>query len=551
MKAARIVFLLQLAATIASCLAEPPNKSVAATTPPHLKRVGRNLCEDSALRGNGFWSLGPSTEWDARTSRSPGSKSVKFAGDKAALVSQLIALKPGRNYTLAVYMKSSGWPSPLIGMQVGVYNGNKKFITNAGGGRHSPSQSNVWEECVYFLRFPPEAAFAQIKLALNERPAEAHGGVWVDDVYFGEGEGFEQPPSPKRPFDGSHVRADALGNVDVLRNGKWTPFFPMGICADMKREDWSIYSRQGFNMEMRSGAASLIEHAKNAKSEFNPDGMMSGFDFTAFVSPSNSLCGNLSLLETRLRDVFDRHLDSHLLCYYWDNECHEAWALPHTVTDKVKRLDLDAQGRRSHPIFALQGNYGIARTFAAEGVTDMVGTYVSDEARRLLLLDRIEGQRNPVVFAQINLGVGRLFRPTLYTAIIKGAKGMSFWRDCYRSKTGEQVEDQPWWPDLPNLRREIDQMLPLIRQPHWTNWRVVTETNTPLHIGTRDFMGEGYILLANWTDKPVPVKFRAEGLSYPPIALLDYFNGRRLSAGPFLQVTVPAYGSAVCRLQRR
>ncbi len=54
-------------------------------------------------------------------------------------------------------------------------------------------------------------------------------------------------------------------------------------------------------------------------------------------------------------------------------------------------------------------------------MTDVVGDYVGGEdngwggsAGGLVILDNIEGQRNPVTFAQMNLGTGKSLRPRLY-----------------------------------------------------------------------------------------------------------------------------------------
>jgi len=80
-------------------------------------------------------------------------------------------------------------------------------------------------------------------------------------------------------------------------------------------------------------------------------------------------------------------------------------------------------------------------------------------------------------FAKTANGPGDM-RLRLYNAILLGAKAMGYWRDCYGScaekyqKSVGPVDRKPWWPDFPNLRREVDQLLPIIRQPHGTPWTV-------------------------------------------------------------------------------
>jgi len=221
-------------------------------------------------------------------------------------------------------------------------------------------------------------------------------------------------------------------------------------------------------------------------------------------------------------------------------------------------VDVDENGRRLHPIYALQGDEGIARKYNNDlaHMTDVVGDYVGGEdngwggsAGGLLILDNIEGQRNPVAFAQMNRGTGISLRPRLYIAISKGARAMGFWRDYYNEPGEKPVEALAWWPDFPNIRREIDQLLPIIRQPHWTTWKIVSSSKS-INYGTRDYQGEGYVIVANPTENSTTATLKIEGLPYKVNSVIDYFTGQKAASvlHSSFKATLPGYDTAVYRL---
>ncbi len=305
-----------------------------------------------------------------------------------------------------------------------------------------------------------------------------------------------------------------------------------------------------------------MRKARQAVSAFNPRGMRSGFALAGFTDLRGWAYKDVTQLRQRITKIQRAGLYDQLLFYYLDNEkSFEGWQNLHDVIATVKAQDRDRSGRRRHPIYALQGQYGTARMYANRQVqfTDMVGAYFGEDA--LLTLQNIEGQTNPVVFAQINhRNEMPNFRFRVYNALIRGAKGLGYYRDFYgvtrRGKIqGRQVEEVEWWPDLPNLRREIEQLLPLLRQPHWTPWKL---TPNPAHktlaMGTRAYRGEGYVLLANRKKTPVTVTFTLQHFPYKPKAVYDYFSGKNVTtvSQDAFTVTLPGQGigtgTAVYRL---
>jgi hypothetical protein len=443
---------------------------------------------------------------------------------------------------------------------VGFYDASGKFVRNAFASRQSVSKINAWQECVF--AFVPNAGEVnvKVKLVLTDLPDGWSGSIWLDSVYVGTPMGFREAPAEKVEFNGSKVRVDALGNVEYNRNGEWTPIFPLCIYADGNRPDWSIYSTQGFNVNMWAWGAGHIRKAKEAVSDFNPDGMLSGFSIAQYIVPTNTYYNDLVFLEELLNGVAKEGLMDAVLWYYWDNEnAYAQWEVPLAVTDLVKTYDLDAEGGRMHPIYQLNGNDGLARRYNNEFVTmgDIQGDYVSTDnfdeggmpdiagASEFQIIQLIQNQVCPTVIAQINYGIGKKMRPRLYAAIAKGAKGMGFWRDTYNNPDLRlPVEELDWWNDFPNLRAEIDFMLPLIREKHWTNWQAAS-SNALIYYGTRDYNGIAHLIVANEQSTAQTTTFTLSGLPYTPSVVKDFFTGEEIAVikGENFTVTMNAYGS--------
>lgn len=167
---------------------------------------------------------------------------------------------------------------------------------------------------------------------------------------------------------------------------------------------------------------------------------------------------------------------------------------------------------------------------------------------RFLIQDMVPDQPVPPVIAQIQLGIGERFLPALFSAIAVGARGMGHWRDTYPD---DKVEDRPWWPQLPQIRRDIDAMMPLIRTPHWTDWSLTCDQGSPdVTIGIRTLDCRGHLIAANRTDQDVTVTCSISGLVYEAAKVVDFFTGDELgdvSSGRF-SFTIPRYGKAVLRL---
>ena len=529
---------------------------------PHLQRSGANLIANPDVSGSAGWEF-ISGMYDSTVSRDGGTGSFKMTitypntnySYIATAWNMLIPVTPGKTYTLACYMRSDIFPPAVPNLFVGYYNSSQVFIRNSPSPCQSVTSSNSWQECVYLFRPQPGEVYVKAKCSLMFQPIGYTGTIWVDNFYLGEGIGFEQAPTAKTAFNGSQTKVDALGNVQIYRSGAWVPFFPIAVYADTARTNWSDYSAQGFNANMWAGDYTAIQRAKDAASAFNPNGMMSGFQIANYLDTGGYDYGNTTLLTSRINDIKNNNLMDHLLWYYWDNENSSTeWAVPLAVTNTIRQLDV------THPIYALQGDEDVARKYNNSNVTmtDITGSYVTqdtsasypDETRgalKLVTLDNIEQQQNPVVVAQINNGVGMLFRPRVFSAIAKGAKGIGFWRD---GGSAPDITTQPWWSDLPNIRNEIDQLLPIIQMPHWTTWSL-TSNNSLTDFGTRDYQGKGYVIATNEQSTAQSVTFTISNLPYAASAVRNFFTNEIESDiySNQLTVTSPACGTKVYVLE--
>jgi hypothetical protein len=535
----------------------------ASPTQPHLPHVGPNLFSKPNLNGLSGWHVVYGGVYDGSISRTAdGSGSVKLPGGSGAwLYSDAIPVTPGKTYTLAAYMNSKGWPPGSVYQIFRVSDAGGGYIRYGGQSVAANSRPDKWEEIAMVITPDANTHYIVLQFARMKDTAGA-GDIWIDDVYFGEGVGFKQPPSPKTPFSGMNVQVDELGNFSVFKGGTWQSFFPLCIYADGRRPNWSDYSNQGFNCDMW-GAATTVQRAKSAVSSFNPDGMMSGIQIAQYIAPSGWAFNQPGTLANEINSIKSAGLMDHVLLYYWDAETpFSKWPVAQTMTNTIKLNDVDGGGRRLHPIYMLEPYSGarLYRDISGAQFTDVVGTYISGantggagSGGGFAVLQNIENQDQPVTFAQMNIvtrgtGVGA-FRAYLYTYITKGARGAGFWRDLYipdPTLPATRVDQTDWWPDVPNVRREIDQMLPLIRQPHWTNWKVAYNASLPLSVGTRDYQGQGYLIVANNSSAAVTVIFTLTGLPYTPQRVVDYFSGNTVAAvsDNSFTVALPALGLA-------
>ncbi len=518
-------------------------ESSASVSFPHIPRVGSNLVQNSDISGTSGWEFDGTATYDNSVTRTSGSGSFKFTApgwQNAATMSSGVSVTPGSTYTVSAYMKLDTWPHQ-IRILFKSYDASQGKWINGDVKNFGTTKAGIWQEVDMIYTAPPWASEFKAVFFSTVSPNESTA-VWVDDVYIGKGIGFEQPPTERVPFEGSHVRVDELGNFEVYKEVSsgvfdWVPFFPLCMYGDDERTDWTIYSEAGWNVEMRAQNADTVAKAKRAVSKYNPDGMMSGINLSQYTfDVSYWLPGYKDTATFRqvLKDIKSRGLMDHVLLYYLDNENnHHEWETVKNVMDIIKQEDI-YNGKRGNPIYTLQGQVGLARQHAAAGFQDITGTYVKDEDLHTVpagplpwftALQNMEGLTSPVCIAQINgdsVDANEVIdRVIIYRCLISGAKAFGHWKD---GGVLGPIEKKAWWSNFHVFREEIDELLPILRMPHWTQWKLVADKDS-INIGTRDYNGEGYALILNESSKTRDINFTLSGLPYTPTSIRNYLKG--------------------------
>jgi hypothetical protein len=372
---------------------------------------------------------------------------------------------------------------------------------------------------------------------------------------------------------GANIDVDALGNIRIKRDGAWEDFFPFCIMGDYNRPNYyQYYSDLGFNCDARGGQASNLTVAKNAVSQYNPKGIMMVTDLSSHLYQCDGCWGwdaghaQLTNYITQLKNspASDRMLwwydDNEIVFYAWQQKM-DSMAVVHAQDRTVVNT-----GQRRTPMFMLQGAYNMTRSYrrASDGwiAPEVAGTY-SDQTSSGGW-DVIMNQQNQVIPASIvNANIvsaysepGKL-RGLLYKFLGRGVRAWTMWKDCYIQNCGgaaDPLERVPWLPDVPYLRKELDAMLPLIRQPHWTTWSVTHNGGSNIHVGTRNYQNQGHLLVVNDTGTSKTITFTIGGLSYTPQTVVNFFTGATVATvtGNSFTVTLPALtinsGTAVYRI---
>lgn len=522
---------------------------------PHLRRVSANLLPNASISewpgtGRERWHVYNAVLDDA-VSHSGGSASLRLDPPETRelppigpyVTTPAAPVVPGRPYTFAWHMMSSTWPPPAVIFWYLLRDENDMSLQHQlyGDAWHAPWDAMVWSEAVGFFVPPPGVAYIRLKVGIVAQPVDlAHpwGSIWLDDFYVGEGIGFEGPPEPKTSFKGKRVRVDALGNMRLREQGGWKPFFPILIYPKNRgtREDYRRYAEYGFNTvnqvncPVRRDSPKRSVMAAEATSQFQPNGLLFSFSLDRTLDPEGPLYGDLDDITSHIDELSDDGMLDRVVMYNWDNE-HFEYDVAADACARVRERDPDA------PIYSLNSREGLARMYANDhaNMIDLTGEYLrpvegssgaaSDIPQGLLVLDRLEGMRNPPFIMQLNgLSTPGDLRTRVYAGLILGARGLSVYADD-RGRYAPPIEETEWLEEMKSIRREIDALLPLIRQPHFTDWSLDVRSNATLFWGTRD-MGHGYVILVNTSGSvAADATITPVGLGYRLGSVRDFFSG--------------------------
>ncbi len=475
------------------------------------------------------WSLDAGAKFDPKVSATEGSGSIRLskAAENWMLCDRItsnfrLLVEAGKTYTLSFKTKTDTFPPPIVEASGALY-GENGFIENSDGTMCASSAKGVWEENYVIIRIPDNEMIKYLKIKLLLMPKHSISApVWIDDVRFVKGVALP-PRSPKKRFDGSLVRVDRLGNIEIRKGDRFAPFFPIGVYTDEKREDWSIYSKMGFNTNMWASNAYEIQKAKDA-------GLYSFMQIVQYIVPvgedwiPQDPVKKIAHLHKILRTIRKKGLGDALLAYYVDNEFYHLRPAFTKIVDIVRQEDGGAR-----PLYMLSGAYGLARIY--NRYVDFTGTYVAEDGyeapivENLAVLNATPDQTQPAVMGQINRGVGENFRAIVYAAIAKGARGIGFWRD---GGSAGKIEKRPVFRQLPQIAREIEKLMPLIRTSCETAWSTES-SDEKVVVGTRTLDDTGYMIVSNPTSKAREVSFRVVKLGYVPKTVEAYFSHTKVA----------------------
>ncbi len=558
----------------------------------HISRTNSNLLtyEDSKLprpsntakwkhifKGQAAWKkkdIDKHVLWSNQYSYDTGTGSFKLStpGSKDKVIMDNLVLEGGKTYTISMRcLAPFAAPSPVLLVQVS--RKHKGKYINDFNQMFGPGEANKWEAFTFFFDLAPDDDSIRIQIMNYQQPTKGRVGMttaYVDDIYLGKGKGFAEPPSAKMPFTGTNTRIDELGNIEVKENGLWKPFFPFIIYPDGRRDllknestplddGWKLYAHQGFNAVVTGADNTTVKSA--IKSGLRPLFSL-GFYYGKAKSKQYQ---NFAHLEKRLTELKNKGLYDQILFYYIDNEVHGTWKPMKAVTDYVINWEKANYGKSRTPIYMLNGTTGLAPKYknAHSRVADFTGTYIRSKqfaTDRFIALDNPANQKMPVVIAQLN-GNKMPLRTRLYGAIAHGARGMGYWRDfAPTNKPGKKVylasrdiTKTPWWKDFPDIVQEVKDMMPLIRQPHWTTWKVSCN-NEYVDIGTRVYENKGYLIVANYNQEAVEVTFEVDGLPFSSCPVEDYFSPHKQVAymtNSSFTISIPAHGVGVYCLNKK
>lgn len=535
---------------------------------PHkYPRSNPNLLDNPTFNGSTSWVLNSGPVYQSTGGRTPdGSGCIKFpAGEDTycQLISEYFymdgqggTLEYNTPYTVSWHMKTQHEPV-YLSVCLHMYDAYNNRTFSYSTGRVATSTTGQWQEATVVVHVT-DPTIVKVKVVIEEVSSAAYtSDFFIDDAYLGKDISFvESPVAARQAFNGGKVTVDELGNWRVLENGQWKDFFPFGLYPNGGRTNYQVLSDQGFNFLFSLQWRFQLERAKAAVSAtYNPNGMRAGLRLGKYAIP-NDPYWTLTYLASVIQDLNGGtpDLGETLLCYDWDNENNwTTWSNWFDMVNTVRANDT------AHPIYILNGYAGVQRLFSKR-LSDVCGTYTGYAGggmeNGLYNFDILQYQQNqdiPASIAQINAVDETSYgmRLRVYYALIQGARGICWWGDGYDNNGNADpnlmVENRAWWSDIPNLRHELDQMLPILKQKHWTDWSASC-SDSQIGYNTRTYGNQGYLIVMNSGGSASNATFTLT--DYAAREVRDYFTGAVVTgvSGNQFTVTLPGHSTAVYQL---
>lgn len=249
--------------------------------------------------------------------------------------------------------------------------------------------------------------------------------------------------SPKTAYASKKVSISAGGLMKVDGN----PFVPIGIQLNQRRKDYRGLKHVGFNLDMWAASVPHAERATKA-------GMYYMLNVTPYLYEKSKWgYNNPGLMLKTYGKIMRSTLAENCIGYYVDNEAYAGFTVIHRIIEAVRNSLPEL------PIYALQGNYGLAPLWSVRNWMDYTGTYLRAEnsggaspgAGGLTILANHQLQSKPVTFMQINNARSLPFDQMLEAAKHGLATGFSHWGD------GQSVDvlETDWIDDLRDFKDEF------------------------------------------------------------------------------------------------
>ncbi len=471
--------------------------------PPKGKNIAAASFDGSFEKLNANISLEHAV-WDDTLARS-GSHSILLAQKGDTLQMQNIPVEEGAWYVVTGYMYLPSLPADVVRYYVEfMYNDQSVDIPNYPV--VSVFKAKSWEPFVLPVYIKKDANITDIRLVFRNtgvpKSALPHAsGVWLDDIEVHKvGSSAKlfglEAPSQKRDFNGTLVRVDALGNFSLRDGDGYKPFMPVIIYPGGNMSRWDKYREKGFNTII----CNSLKEAQKAVA-LGMHWIWSLYDYGIYEGDKAGYARFEREYRQMRRDMPE--LFEKLLWFYWDNERYRLYDSVKHFSDTIKKLDVDAQGRRYRP-FLMQLDFATANPHYVnerEALVDLQGLYANPmvfedndpqnyqgvefkgnydgEFANFAIFDHIPGVTIPKTVFVINSPFGdKHLANTIFAAFARGGKAFAYWKD---GGSQPAVETKPWWRDFNRTTRKM--------------CRRVLQSSTTLH---KNVWPSGTTALSSW-----------------------------------------------------
>ncbi len=521
--------------------------------PPSLENIAAGTFDPSFESESKNYSLVGTASFDNGEKRS-GNRSIKLQSTDDAINIYNIPVKEGQWYMFSGYMKIKSLPSDVIRFYIG-YTDNGAHIHSVAFPLISNAKAGVWEEFNIPLYVQKNRNITDIKLIIRNvgepdfKDWEA-SDVWIDDLSLHKVKdsahlfGFTKP-SAKKSFNGTDVKVDNLGNFYIKINQKYEHFFPLVIYPAGGYIDWKKYKEKGFNTIMchnpedGKGAVDAGMHWVWDLYSYGVNDL-SGAGFDRFVAEYEKLKRqNPKVLEK-------------LLYFYWDNEKYLVFDSFKIYSDKIKIMDVDANGNRNRPIFMhldfTAGNKNYHNDIFS--LIDIQGTYANPllyqendrlsysydfkgyynaEFANLSMFENISNTKIPKTIFVINSPQDANLENSIFAALARGGKGFAYWKD---GGSQSEIETRPWWNNFPSISSKIEKLKPLLKLAHWTNWQLLStlkDDEDGLVVGKRDYGLKRCMIISSRSKSGESVTFTTKDREIADV--YDFFDNKVVASG--------------------